>query len=45
MLWKQEEPDQRTPEELEQKRLSGSWSTPTIIQDNGRELLLLLSSR
>ena len=40
MLWTQEEADVRTAEEIEQKRLSGSWCTPTVIEDGGRELLL-----
>lgn len=39
-LWETEEPDVRTEEELEARRIAGSWCTPIIVERDGRSLLV-----
>lgn len=39
-VWRVEEPEHRTAEQLEQKRLSGSWCTPLVERVGGRDLVL-----
>ena len=39
-LWETDEPDVRTPEELETRRIAGSWCTPIITEEGDRPLLV-----
>ena len=39
-IWETVEPDFRTEEEIEEKRLVGSWCTPMVIQDGGLTRLI-----
>ena len=39
-LWRTAEPDTRTPEQLEQKRLWASFSTPIVVRHGERDLVL-----
>ena len=39
-LWETEEPDVRTEEELEARRIAGSWCTPIVVERDGRSLLV-----
>ncbi len=39
-MWRHVEPDRRTPEEIEKKRMSGSWCTPLVEPIDGRAHVL-----
>ncbi|MEM6672582.1 MAG: PQQ-binding-like beta-propeller repeat protein [Planctomycetota bacterium] len=39
-VWRTDEPDVRTPEEIEKERLTGSWCTPVLVEEDERTLIV-----